>query len=187
MPREIAERPEQEVGRPLKVLVPLIKQELTRGDNAGLEHYRRAGEMLLEAKAQVERGHWTAWIRRNFGMSEATVKRYMKLAEVMEHENGKVRRRTFTTLSEATEPARANHQPQWHEPVREAVARVDVDKLAQERLKLAQEQKLMRDLALQLIDIGYKALATKLHPDRGGSSEAMTRLNRVRQMLRAAV
>ena len=39
-----------------------------------------------------------------------------------------------------------------------------------------------------IIEIGYKVLTTKLHPDRaGGSSEAMARLNRVRALLRAAL
>jgi len=31
-----------------------------------------------------------------------------------------------------------------------------------------------------MIDLGYKALAKELHPDKGGSSEVMARLNRVR-------
>jgi hypothetical protein len=39
-------------------------------------------------------------------------------------------------------------------------------------------------LAMQLIDIGYKALATKLHPDKGGSGDAMSRLNEVRDRLK---
>jgi hypothetical protein len=43
---------------------------------------------------------------------------------------------------------------------------------------------LHRDLALELIDIGFKALATRLHPDRGGSKDAMRRLNRVRDELK---
>jgi hypothetical protein len=35
-------------------------------------------------------------------------------------------------------------------------------------------------------DMGYKALALKLHPDVGGSAEAMSRLNRVRERLLAS-
>jgi hypothetical protein len=31
-------------------------------------------------------------------------------------------------------------------------------------------------LGLRLIDIGWKVLARELHPDKGGSREAMTRL-----------
>jgi hypothetical protein len=56
--------------------------------------------------------------------------------------------------------------------------RVDVHAVIQERQNKAKEAQLTRDLALQLIDIGYKVLVAKLHPDKGGSSEAMTRLNR---------
>ena len=41
-------------------------------------------------------------------------------------------------------------------------------------------------LARELIDIGYKALAKELHPDRGGSVESMAMLNRVRDRMRAA-
>jgi hypothetical protein len=54
-------------------------------------------------------------------------------------------------------------------------------------LKREQERELQRKLALQLIDIGYKALASKLHPDKGGSREAMSRLNAVRERLKGFV
>jgi hypothetical protein len=53
MPRDIAVRTDTSVGRPLKVLIPLIKDALAAGEAAGLEHYRRAGEMLLEARALI--------------------------------------------------------------------------------------------------------------------------------------
>ena len=43
-----------------------------------------------------------------------------------------------------------------------------------------------RDLGLSLIDIGFKALAMKLHPDKGGSQKEMTRLSRVRDRLRGS-
>jgi hypothetical protein len=41
-------------------------------------------------------------------------------------------------------------------------------------------------LALQLIDIGYKVLSVKLHPDKGGSHDAMRRLNKVRHPRRTS-
>jgi hypothetical protein len=44
------------IARPLKVLVPLIQQDIAAAEAAGLEHYRRAGEMLLEAKEQLAYG-----------------------------------------------------------------------------------------------------------------------------------
>jgi hypothetical protein len=49
------------------------------------------------------------------------------------------------------------------------------------------EQKLEHRLALELIDSGYKLLATRLHPDKGGSLEAMTRLNAVRDKLKGSL
>ena len=47
---------ERRVARPLKVLVPLIKNELVAGDAAGLEHYRQAGEMLKSRMAHGRGG-----------------------------------------------------------------------------------------------------------------------------------
>jgi hypothetical protein len=64
---------------------------------------------------------------------------------------------------------------------------VDVSVLAQEAKNRAQEHALQRELAIKLIDIGYKVLSTKLHPDKGGSAEAMSRLNAVRKLLKEAV
>ena len=49
----VTTKKEGRIGRPLKILVPLIKEELEAGDSAGLEHYRRAGEMLLESGLHV--------------------------------------------------------------------------------------------------------------------------------------
>jgi hypothetical protein len=41
-----------------------------------------------------------------------------------------------------------------------------------------------RELAFQLVDIGLKALTTKLHPDKRGSHDGIGRLNHVRDRLR---
>jgi hypothetical protein len=60
---------------------------------------------------------------------------------------------------------------------------LDRDLYAQERQTQDEEIRLRRDLAKELIDIGYKALATRLHPDRGGSKDAMSRLNDLRAQL----
>jgi hypothetical protein len=46
--------------------------------------------------------------------------------------------------------------------VHEAVDNLDIDRLLEERMKVTDEIKLHRELALQLIDLGYRALATRL-------------------------
>lgn len=46
-----------------------------------LEHARRAGELLVEAKGRVEHGDWTDWIRRRCDFSPRTARRYMRIAD----------------------------------------------------------------------------------------------------------
>jgi len=74
----------------------------------------------------------------------------------------------------------------WQEPVRENIqkAQRQAERLRDETLSRQQERDAERKLAMQLIDIGFKALASKLHPDKGGSRDAMARLNRVRDRLK---
>jgi hypothetical protein len=44
-----------QVSRPLKVLVPLIQEELIAGGEAGMGHYIKAGTMLNEVRRSH---HW---------------------------------------------------------------------------------------------------------------------------------
>jgi hypothetical protein len=61
----------------------------------------------------------------------------------------------------------------------EAAERWDAEELSRQ-----EERDAERKLALLVIDTGFKALASKLHPDKGGSRDAMARLNRVRDRLK---
>lgn len=172
-----------QVARPLKILVPLIKDELVAGDEAGLEHYRQAGEMLIEAKDQVPHGSWSRWLTKNFELSQNTAARHMRLAR--RAETGQLKSVGTDTIEEALgyQPRRERHA-KW-QPLHDATDRVNVTRLADERQSRDNEVKLHRELALQLIDLGYRALATRLHPDRGGSRDAMGRLNLVRDELKS--
>lgn len=186
---------ERQVARPLKVLVPLIKEDLRQGDeaakNAAMPYYLAAGEKLLEAKGQMARGEFGPWLARNFDRSQSTAEKYMELAATTSTQN--LRARSFSSLNEfhkatgnpAYMPNKPRPQP-WHEPVRDGIekARRDAERLREETLSRQQERDAERKLALQLIDIGFKALASKLHPDKGGSRDAMSRLNRVRDRLK---
>ena len=174
----------QSIARPLKVLVPLIQEELTAGDSAGLEHYRQAGEMLLEAREQVAAFKWGGWLSKNFTLSRTTAWRYMKLAEVADAKPGRFVHETTIHAAIGERPSDSAKRVGGFQPIREFTARVDTDRLSQERQVRDEEVGLHRELALELIDIGFKALATRLHPDRGGSKDAMRRLNRVRDELK---
>jgi hypothetical protein len=45
----------------------------------------------------------------------------------------------------------------------------------------------MRDMAAQVIDVGYRHLAKTFHPDSGGEHDLMVRLNEVRDVLRKVI
>lgn len=62
--------------------------------------------------------------------------------------------------------------------------RTRIERLMREARLRPAERKAQRDLALRVIDVGYKALARELHPDAGGSPDAMARLNVVRDHLK---
>lgn len=187
------------VARPLNVLVPLIKKDLEVGDEAAkqaaLPYYQSAGEKMLEAKDQFgSRAEFNAWIERNFKVSRSQADNYMKFANRIKDIN--FTPASFSSLDDfrrrelgQTRVPGSQREKAWQDPVKQIINRVDVEtlNLRQEELKRADERGAQRALALQLIDIGYKALASKLHPDKGGSREAMSRLNQVRERLKASI
>jgi Protein of unknown function (DUF3102) len=177
---------ERALSRPLKVLIPLIQADLEQGDRAGMQYYADAGDKLLEAKDQVAHGYWGAWVSKNFHLSSLTAQRYMRLAR-LRMDNTQKRRGTTVlprTLSEMMGDTDRNQKRREAESNYKKVLRdLETDLYSQEKQTRVDEVQLHREIALELIDVGFKALATRLHPDRGGSKEAMARLNVVRREL----
>jgi hypothetical protein len=194
MTSALAQADDRRIARPLKVLVPLIKEDLAHGkeaaERAGMPYYQAAGEKLIEAKAQLKHGEFTDWVKRNFSVSIQWARQYMALAEHAQKESAV----SFSTMGDfirKTGPdpnynTFESRKPSWHEPVKQIVGRLDTEtlNLKREDLKRQEERDAQRALGLQLIDIGYKVLARELHPDKGGSREAMARLNAVRDRLK---
>jgi hypothetical protein len=176
----------RKVARPLKVLIPMIQSELQQGNAAGQEHYRLAGQMLIEAKEQVGYGGWVRWLAKNFDLSRQTASVYMRWAREADLSRG-ARQAPYTSLREMrgdAERDRAHRQSKTQQDFRRVLRDVARDDFVQERQARDDEIRLHRELAEELVDIGYRALATRLHPDRGGSKDAMSRLNRVRDELK---
>jgi hypothetical protein len=48
--------------------------------NVALKHAMSAGDLLIEAKAQLNHGEWQPWIREHCGISDRTARLYMQLA-----------------------------------------------------------------------------------------------------------
>ena len=178
----------RKVARPLKTLIPMIQSELQQGNNAGREHYRRAGEMLIEAKEQVGHGGWGRWLSKNFDMHGNTARIYMRWArEYADFHSGAVKAQPPSSLRQMTgdcERDREERRSKQQQDFRRVLRDVARDDFVQERQVRDDEVSLHRELAEELVDLGYRALATRLHPDRGGSKDAMARLNRVRDELK---
>jgi hypothetical protein len=192
------------LARSLELLERLIAEDLAAAteamQQAGMPYYRAAGEKLLEAEVYFDtREEFYAWAEEKFGVRETQTKLYMKYATKQGEEELKFLRdssswraddqqpKQYKTLSEVEGRKDKTHYPSWAKPVRESVGRLNVGRMRQEEQEKEKERKLQHDLAMRLIDIGYKVLATKLHPDKGGSREAMARLNKVRDILKGAI
>lgn len=185
MANALARETTKQIARPLKVLIPMIQSELQQGNSAGHEHYRRAGEMLIEAKEQVGYGGWGRWLTKNFDLSQQTASRYMQWARIQNTPGGReVSHDSMRQMRGDTARDREDRASKQQQAFRRVLRDVARDDFVQERQTRDDEIKLHRELAEELVDIGYRALATRLHPDRGGSKDAMARLNRVRDDLK---
>jgi hypothetical protein len=195
MSPQLAQSEPTEIMRPLKVLVPLIKKDLEQGDEAaqqaGMPYYQAAGEKMIEAKPQVS-GGFEAWVKRTFNISPTQARRYMSIARTTSSkQNG--RARTFESLREHDRHTGRDSRPtggavrrDWTAPVDDIAERTrrEMERIRDAELTRQQEREADHKLALRLIEIGFKVLAKELHPDKGGSRDAMTRLNRVRDRLK---
>lgn len=190
------ERPATQVARPLKVLVPLIKEDLKQGEEAakaaGMEYYRAAGKKMIEAKAsdEIKQGGFGAWIKKNFQISQAQAQVYMGLA------NPTNAGTLFSSLSDFkrslghTVTPGSQRNKDWRKPVKETIdaAKEQAARIHEANLSAKRQHDEMIKLCLHMVDLGYKILSKELHPDKkGGSSEAMSRLNAARKYAKAAL
>jgi protein gp37 len=67
----------------LAALAARINAEHEAGERAigqGLQHYRRAGDALLKAKAQCGHGEWLPWLKKHARFPQQRASEYMRLA-----------------------------------------------------------------------------------------------------------
>lgn len=184
------------LARPLKVLTPLldelIKEYHEAVENVALETRRAAGAILNEAKVHHRTVRdWDTYVRRR-GLSPSTADRWMALDTVASQRSPGPGRQLFKkgeTLEGVTGESRTPRiaEPIYYQPVQKVLNSVNTEALAGEVESVRKERELVRDLGMQLIKIGFRVLAAKLHPDKGGSSEAMARLNKVKSILEEAL
>jgi hypothetical protein len=193
----VAAGKEQRVMRPPSVLVPLIRDDLKQArvavEKAGTPFYQSAGEKLIEAKSQLERGTFMSWVKDNCRISQRTANQYMELARKMANGNaipGDDEEELSLRAAVRKHTANKNYgkAASWQADIKEHAkrARAEAARLAvEEHLSRSGERDAEKQLALRLIDIGFKVLVKELHPDRGGTKDAMSRLSRVRERLKS--
>jgi hypothetical protein len=194
---QVAEQDEREVARPLKVLAELIKKDLADAESVGRPHYEAAAEKLIVARD----GHFDGrlsqfydWAEKQFGKNKATIRSWIVFGS-SEHRKSFKNKEQFDFAPKSQgglgkTPRPSVTRSEWAAPVGEEAkrARAEQRRLQEDEFRTrVQERKAEAQLGLRLISIGYKVLARELHPDKGGSREAMTRLNRVRDRLKTNV
>jgi hypothetical protein len=190
----LAKQESREVARPLKILEKLIKEDFEAADQAGKPFNQAAGAKLIEAQEGHFEGNVSGfykWAEKHFGKSNSYLRVCMAYSGV-----GGVKAFETQHKFKYTPKGKGglgHNKPVsrgWTAPVDDIAerARNEARRLAaQEELTRQQERDAEAKLGLRLIDIGFKVLAKELHPDRGGSREAMARLSRVRDRLKANV
>jgi hypothetical protein len=100
----LATKEHNSVARPLRILVPLIKQDFEDAEGAGLPHYQKAGEKLVEARShdwEDADAFWN-WASAEFNRGKTQLKGYMRLAR--DTASGKLAARRVNTLDQAMGP-----------------------------------------------------------------------------------
>jgi hypothetical protein len=193
--------------RPLREWEELINNDIKRGDEAGKEYHIAAGTKLIEVedtnffgRPKQEFWKWAAGPKGRFGKSREQLTQYMNMAfDTKRLEDRASARggmsRGYKNLEDYRRK-RGQHRPSkgrvsrgYQVPIDSILTKANTDaaRIRQESLNRMEEREAQRKLALQLIDIGYRALSSRFHPDKqGGSKDAMTRLNIVRDRLKGS-
>jgi hypothetical protein len=69
---------------------------------AGLQHARRAGALLVEAKAKMAHGQWIPWLEKNVRCAPRTAQTYMRVAERWHELEATAQPLALLTFQEAT-------------------------------------------------------------------------------------
>lgn len=133
------------IARPLKTLVPLIAQEITRGNTVAAEHHARAGELLIEAREQIPGFRWASWLSKNFGIKPRTAETWMDMAErAALLPNGRIPPGTTQDELLGRKTSAERRQEPASRPVREFTRHVDVEDVGQQRQPRVEETRLAR-------------------------------------------
>jgi hypothetical protein len=176
---------EKRVARPLSVLSGLIKKERQRADEDSKDHWKQIALLLVEAFVHFN-GDWQEfekWFKgEQFDFAYPSARAKLRALDNL-HKTTAV---TDTPFWKARmgKPTYVEPEDEVREKVRKSVE--FSRRIMAEAAVKRDESDAIRKLALQIVDVGFKLLSTKFHPDRrGGSADAMRRLNAARALLKS--
>jgi hypothetical protein len=182
------EKIDKHVARPLAVIADLIKKERASANADSKKHWTVIAYLLVEAFTGFD-GDWNAfqtWFNRNdfdFGFDSGK-DRMLALSNLEQS-----RAPTSAPIPSFTKAMRPDYK--WPEDEVRAKIKRTVEgarRFAQAAMERRNEEELIRQLAIKIIDVGFKVLSVKFHPDkRGGSADAMRRLNAAKAMLKERI
>jgi len=185
---------DRQITESLDVIVKRIKKNLALmvsiAERMTYDQQVEIGKDLLLAERKVT-GSWYRWLDKNFSMSIQTAKRYMLAARKEREKHTIAGKRRFRNITEAlrdTDPTYALPRHKKNEqPIRNIVDEIDTDIFAERQKTETKERRLKKEMALELVEAGFRALSHKFHSDKGGSDDAMRRLDEVRKILSHAI
>jgi hypothetical protein len=177
------------------------KQVLHDAEMAAREFRYKAGVCLIEAKASPEMTDFPSYAEQETGVDPRTYQTWMKGGRLLldgatkGRKNGgpaelpsgnELRGDVRSSAGYQRRPADYYERP-YISDVDATLNKVNVERLREKELDEYREEAEILKLAKQIIDIGYKALATKLHPDKGGNRASMARLTEAKKLLLKAI
>jgi hypothetical protein len=181
---------EKYVTHTLKEIPKLIRDNLY-----GIKrNWQVIGELLMEAKflfeedgkseRQIASDFWEWFENQGFNFSRSTGDKNMQAVAKFLKLKATERRTLRPSVTGTLYPDYQHPKEEIEAKVRKSVE-MSRRMLEQGALR-RDEEDLVRKLALQIVDIGFKTLSSRFHPDRkGGSHDAMRRLNEARRLLKS--
>jgi hypothetical protein len=185
------EKKNNQIGESLSAIKARIKNNLGRMEEiavrATYDIAIQIGKDLLKAEKLVT-GNWYDWLDANFRMSRETARRYMMLSRDSLEKRSRNR---HASISDALRERSAGYaQPRQRvdeQPIRNILDDIDTDVFAERQKTETKERRLKKEMALELVEAGFRALSHRLHSDKGGNDDAMRRLDEVRKILKQSI
>jgi hypothetical protein len=186
------EKPNREVAETLQSIVSRVKrnlgkmQEIIKSETYNLR--LEIGRDLIAARNLCQKSKITFkdWLADNFDMSSSTAYDAMKIA------GSSSRSQNFTSITEHLR----HHRPTYAMPrqsvgedsaTKKILGGISNDIFFERAREASKELQVKKKMAIELVDAGFRALSIKAHTDKGGSDDAMVRLNEVRKALKNAI